>query len=130
MQCEHVHRGIIPYVTTLRDELMRIYRDSGVQNRADQLFARFAEEVIARVVPPGMLDASGIDPQSPPAPPKPPAPPDPYIVLGVSRSDPMDLVEAVFRTKVKFYHPDAPTGNQTQFILIKDAYDQIKKERN
>ena len=52
---------------------------------------------------------------------------DPYIVVGVKKDDPQELIDAVYKVKAKFYHPDNKnTGNADKFMKIKDAYDKIK----
>lgn len=52
---------------------------------------------------------------------------DPYVVLGVRKDDPPELIEAVYKLKAKFYHPDnSKTGNKDKFIAIKEAYNKIK----
>lgn len=51
----------------------------------------------------------------------------PWVILGVSKTDPIELIDAVYKLKIKYYHPDNPkTGNQEKFIKIKEAYDKIK----
>jgi DnaJ-class molecular chaperone len=56
-----------------------------------------------------------------------PIPLDPYSILGVSPGDPPEMIEAVYRAKVKFLHPDQPTGNADAFIRLQQAYHQIKE---
>jgi len=51
---------------------------------------------------------------------------DPYVILGVNRDDPPELIDAVYRVKAKFYHPDAETGNKEKFIRLQKAYEEIK----
>ena len=56
---------------------------------------------------------------------------DPFVVLGVSKDDPVELVEAVYKVKAKFYHPDnKETGNITKFIKIHDAYEKVMRVKN
>ena len=48
---------------------------------------------------------------------------DPFVVLGVSPTDPLDLVVAVYRTKAKFLHPDnKDTGSAEAFKRLQEAY--------
>jgi len=50
----------------------------------------------------------------------------PYLILGVMKDDPPDLIDAVYRIKAKYYHPDnKKTGNREKFLKLKDAYDKI-----
>ena len=50
----------------------------------------------------------------------------PYLILGVRKDDPPELIEAVYKLKAKTYHPDnKKTGNNEKFIDIKEAYDKI-----
>lgn len=54
---------------------------------------------------------------------------NPYIVLGVSPDDPPELIDAVYKVKAKFYHPDnKETGDSAKFMRITEAYDKIKGE--
>ena len=98
----------------------------------DQLFGQAVEEVLNRVVPPELLPpGTHFAPQPPPArvPQPPSSPPSSYSILGVSPGDPQDLIEAVWRAKAKYYHPDVPTGNVDKFQQLKQAYDAIRQER-
>ena len=55
-----------------------------------------------------------------------PAEEDPYLVLGVEPSYPQDLIDQVYRTKAKAFHPDnRQTGSPAAFARIKGAYDLI-----
>jgi len=51
-----------------------------------------------------------------------------YKVLGVSRDDPISKIKKVFRKKAKECHPDKG-GDINTFILLKEAYEKIIKER-
>src|SRR3990167_9124050 len=105
-------------MTPFQREALRVYRDSGVQDMLDQLVAQFAEVLVHRFIPPELLppDQQFTPPPPPSRVPRPPSsPPPPYAVLGVSPGDPMEMVEAVWRAKAKFYHPDAPGGNAVRF---------------
>ena len=52
---------------------------------------------------------------------------DPYIIVGVRKDDPPELVDAVYRVKAKFYHPDnKETGDKEKFIRLNEAYKKIK----
>lgn len=105
---------------------MRAYKDSGTQKRIDQLVASFAEQLITRIVPPDMLQPVDTGPQPPP-PPKPPSTPIAYTIVGVSPGDPPELIDAVYRAKAKYLHPDNPNGNAEQFMILKNAYDTIRR---
>ena len=51
---------------------------------------------------------------------------DPYIVLGARKDDPPELIDAVYKLKAKYYHPDnKKTGNKEKFIKINKAYEEI-----
>ena len=53
---------------------------------------------------------------------------DPYQVLGITRTDPPAMAQAVFKAKSKLLHPDVPgTGNAEAFRRLQAAYDRIKK---
>jgi len=55
---------------------------------------------------------------------------DPYVILGVGRDDPDDLVDKIYKVKVKYYHTDnKDTGNVDKFIKIFNAYKRIKDVR-
>jgi len=53
---------------------------------------------------------------------------DPYYVLGVRRDDPRELVESVYKIKVKFYHPDKGGSNE-KFVRLNNAWKYIKSEK-
>jgi ElaB/YqjD/DUF883 family membrane-anchored ribosome-binding protein len=53
---------------------------------------------------------------------------DPYVILGVSRDDSMDVVKAVWRTKAKFFHPDAG-GSKDRMQKLQAAYEAILREK-
>ena len=113
---------------TLRDEMMRAYKDSGAQKRIDQVVAGFVEQVITRMVPPEFLQPVEMaPPPPPPAPPKPPATPNAYAIVGVSPGDPQELIDAVYRAKAKYLHPDNPGGSADAFMTLKTAYDSIRR---
>jgi len=51
----------------------------------------------------------------------------PWVILGVSKNDPVELIDAIYKLKVKYFHPDNPkTGDSEKFIKLKEAYDKIK----
>jgi len=55
---------------------------------------------------------------------------DPYFILGVQRSDPIEMVRAVYHAKVKLLHPDAPGGGDGErFKQIDTAYKAICAEK-
>jgi len=50
-----------------------------------------------------------------------------YSVLGVRPRASAADIRSLFLKQCKIYHPDNPeTGNQSKFIRIKEAYEQIK----
>lgn len=54
---------------------------------------------------------------------------DPYAIVGVFPGDPPEMVEAVYRAKAKYLHPDnkaSPAADAERFRRLKDAYDKIK----
>lgn len=51
----------------------------------------------------------------------------PYIQLGVRKDDPKKLIDAVYKTKAMFYHPDSENGDSKKFRELQKAYDEIKK---
>ena len=53
---------------------------------------------------------------------------DPYYILGVSKDDPKELMEKVYKLKAKHYHPDKG-GDQEKFVRLRDAWARIKSER-
>ena len=53
---------------------------------------------------------------------------DPFVVLGVSPGDPLDLINAVHRLKARYYHPDnKETGNVVVFKRLQVAYTQVQQ---
>ncbi len=55
---------------------------------------------------------------------------DPYVILGVSRKDPDDLINKVYKVKVKYYHTDnKDTGDVDKFLKIFESYKRIKDDR-
>lgn len=55
---------------------------------------------------------------------------DPYIVLGVNRGDSDDLINKIYKVKVKYYHTDnKDTGDVNKFIRVFEAYKRIKDDR-
>ena len=111
---------------TLKDEMLRAYKDSGAQKRIDQVVAGFVEQVISKMVPPEFLQQVDMTPP-PPAPPKPSSAPTAYAIVGVLPSDPPELIDAVYRAKAKYLHPDSPSGNADAFMTLKTAYDSIRR---
>jgi len=64
------------------------------------------------------------------APPPAPLDQDPWRILGVNPEDPPELVKAVYRAKSKVLHPDAKgTGNADAFKRMRDAYEEIQRQR-
>jgi len=53
---------------------------------------------------------------------------DPYTILGVFPDDPIDVIKAVYKARVKFYHPDKG-GNKEKFIEIDKAYRAILNDK-
>jgi len=55
---------------------------------------------------------------------------DPYFILGVQRSDSIEMVRAVYHAKVKILHPDATGGGDVErFKEIDTAYKAICAEK-
>ncbi|HLC29211.1 MAG TPA: hypothetical protein VJM51_00325 [Dehalococcoidia bacterium] len=53
-------------------------------------------------------------------------PEDPFVILGVSPTDPLDLVTAVYRLKAKYFHPDnKETGDAAAFKRLRLAHDAV-----
>ena len=53
---------------------------------------------------------------------------DPYEVLGVSRDDPIEKIEMVYKKLAKIYHPDnQETGNEEVFKRINMAWRKINE---
>ena len=56
---------------------------------------------------------------------------DPFVILGVGKDDPVELIESVYKVKAKFYHPDnKETGNINKFIKIHEAYEKVMRSKN
>ena len=55
-------------------------------------------------------------------------PDDPYIIMGVHRNTPTEIIRAVYKAWAINHHPDRGGDSET-FKRINVAYDQIKKER-
>lgn len=53
---------------------------------------------------------------------------DPYVVLGVQRGDPLDLIEAIYRARMRTAHPDLG-GNTPQALQLNSAIEAIRKEK-
>ena len=53
-------------------------------------------------------------------------PNDPYVILGVHRNTPPEIIRAVYMAWVKNHHPDVG-GDPETFKKINVAYDEIKK---
>lgn len=52
---------------------------------------------------------------------------DPYEILGVSSSSPIEVIEAAFRALAKKYHPDQG-GSADKFKEVSQAIEQIRKD--
>lgn len=105
----------------MQNEFARIYRQSGIQQEIEQAMAGWLQHLVGQFVIPMI---------TPPAPMYVPSP-DPYTVVGVSPGDPPDMVDAVYRAKAKFLHPDNPTsGNTEAFVRLQQSYLQIKEYRS
>ena len=53
---------------------------------------------------------------------------DPYFVLGVSPEDDDELIDAIYKARVKHFHPDKG-GDEEACKRLNDAYERIKAER-
>jgi DnaJ family protein A protein 2 len=53
---------------------------------------------------------------------------DAYDVLGVSKDDPLELIERAYKLKSQYYHPDKG-GDTEKFKRITKAYDTIMQAR-
>jgi DnaJ-class molecular chaperone len=52
----------------------------------------------------------------------------PYRVLGVDPDAPDELIDKIYRTKAKYYHPDV-TGSDQVMVKLNQAYQEIKRMR-
>jgi len=50
---------------------------------------------------------------------------DPYKILGVDKSAPVDVIKKAYRNLAKEYHPDKQKGNEEKFKEVADAYDTL-----
>jgi len=55
-------------------------------------------------------------------------PDDPYIILGVHRNTPPEIMKAVYHAWAKHHHPDVG-GDEETFKKVNIAWDKIKQER-
>ena len=55
-------------------------------------------------------------------------PNDPYVVMGVHRNTPPEILKAVYLAWAKNHHPDVGGDSET-FKRVNVAWDQIKEER-
>jgi hypothetical protein len=54
----------------------------------------------------------------------------PFSIIGVEVGDSLEMIEAVYKVKRKFLHPDVPgTGNADRFKKLQEAYNAIKGNR-
>lgn len=53
----------------------------------------------------------------------------PFMILGVSMDDPQEVVAAVYRAKVSYWHPDKRTGNAERFKGYTEAYHAVLRAR-
>lgn len=83
----------------------------------NSFWKNFQPSDIASNLPPGSF-----------TPPQTPAddPNDPYVVLGVHKNTPPEIIRAVYMAWVKNHHPDVG-GDPDTFKKINVAYDEIKK---
>lgn len=89
------------------DGFLKFYRESGIAPMAEQIIA----EGIARVQ--ALLNDD-----------------DHWRIVGVYPTDPLPLIESVYKAKAKYYHPDAQGGgNEPAFLKLTEAYATIKEER-
>ena len=110
---------------SLPNEILRIYRESGLQKEVDQAVTATAHRLVEYMFPQAFVPGGPPVPPSPPMPPPFPGQRSPYEVLGVSPTDPMGLIEGVYKAKIKFLHPDVPTGDAQRFMAVQQAYQQI-----
>lgn len=56
-------------------------------------------------------------------------PEDPaYLTLGVSPSDPVEMIDSVYRAKAKILHPDnRDTGDAERFMMLTKAYHIVRE---
>lgn len=54
---------------------------------------------------------------------------NPYEILGVTPDMDLQEIKKKYRKLAKVYHPDAPTGNQDQFIQVQEAWEAIESGR-
>lgn len=52
-----------------------------------------------------------------------------YDVLGVKPSDPLDLIERVYKAKAQSFHPDAVGGDADKMKRLNSAHDLVMKSR-
>lgn len=53
---------------------------------------------------------------------------DPYVILGVTRSYPLTVIEAIWKQHLRVAHPDAG-GSHDATVRINTAMDKIRKEK-
>jgi len=99
--------------------LARRKRVDGVFDRLLDMFADLAvEEISARIE---RVKASNFRPKINPI-------DRAYAVIGASPDDSMDVIEAVYKAKAKFFHPDKG-GDAEKFKRLQAAIEMIRKER-
>lgn len=54
---------------------------------------------------------------------------DPYAILGVQRSDPLELIEAIYRARMHQAHPDHG-GSTLHAATLNGAIEQIRREHH
>jgi hypothetical protein len=56
----------------------------------------------------------------------PPVPKSPYDILGVRPGATQGEIDAAYRKKAKFFHPDAPGGSDSAMVELNKARDTLK----
>lgn len=103
-----MNRGYIAQMVI--EEVRSLYHGAGLDQRVADLLAH----LLGVAVPPESGPAAQAW--------------DPYRVLGVEPDDPPELVEAVYRAKAKFRHPDnRHYGSALIFQQLQQAYQEVKR---
>ena len=122
-------KGEVKYGKVLRDFLQR----TGLNDDLEELVAHVARQGIKdlwKTFTPidGSQPAFDLPPSQPFVEAKKDDPDDPYIVLGVHRNTPPEIMKAVYLAWAKNHHPDVGGDSET-FKRVNVAWDKIKEER-